>query len=147
TETEKATAQAQLAQIGGLDFFVDAIVGAAFATLLLLTGSTMMQSFRERVREFAVMKTLGFTDAGIAALVLSEAVLLCLGAAILGMLVARIVLPAMSTLAAGTIPGIHLPLITFLVGIGAAVILALISALPAAWRAQRLSIIAALAAH
>ena len=147
TETEKATAQGQLAQIGDLDFFVDAIVGAAFATLLLLTGSTMMQSFRERIREFAVMKTLGFTDGGIAALVLGEAVLLTVGAAILGMLIARAVLPRMSTLAAGTIPGIHLPLITFLAGIGAAVVLALISALPAALRAQRLSIIAALAAH
>ncbi|MGH8205781.1 MAG: ABC transporter permease, partial [Steroidobacteraceae bacterium] len=147
TETEKATAQAQLAQVGDLDFFVDAIVGAAFATLLLLTGSTMMQSFRERIREFAVMKTLGFTDGGIGALVLSEAVVLSVSAAILGMLIARAILPGMSSLAAGTIPGIHLPLVTFLVGIGAAVLVALISALPAALRAQRLSIIAALAAH
>src|SRR6185312_8651359 len=70
TDTERANAQGQLAQIGDLDFFVEAIVAAAFATLLLLTGSTLMQAYRERTHEFAVMKTLGFTDRGIAALVL-----------------------------------------------------------------------------
>ena len=73
TETERANGQAQLAQIGDLDFFVDAIVGAAFFTLLLVTGNTMLQSYRERIRDFAVMKTLGFTDGRLVVLVLCEA--------------------------------------------------------------------------
>lgn len=145
TETEKANAQGQLAQIGGLDFFVEAIVGAAFATLLLLTGSTLMQAFRERTHEFAVMKTLGFTDSGVAALVISEAVLLNVGAALVGLLLAHILLPAVGSLAQGQIPGLHLPWIVFAVGIGVALLLALVSVLPPAWRAQRLSIIDALA--
>jgi len=145
TETERANAQSQLAQIGDLDFFVDAIVGAAFATLLILTGSTMMQSYRERVREFAVLKTVGFTDGGIAGLVLSEALLLSVGAALLGLLTAQALLPAIANAAAGTIPGVHLPLVVFLAGAGAAVVLAVASALPAAWRAKRLSIVEALA--
>ncbi len=145
TETEKASAQGQLAQIGDLDFFVEAIVGAAFATLLLLTGSTLMQSYRERIHEFAVMKTLGFTDAGVAALVLSESGVLGVGAAALGLLAAHLLLPAVGRLAAGQIPGLHLPWIVFAIGIGIAVLLALASALPAAWRVRQLSIIDALA--
>jgi putative ABC transport system permease protein len=145
TETEKANAQGQLAQLGNLDFFVEAIVAAAFATLMLLTGSTQMQAFRERVHEFAVMKTLGFTDAGITALVVSEALMLCVGAAVLGLLCARGLLPGLSSLARGQLPGVHLPWIVFLIGIGVSVLLALVSVLPAAWRAQRLTIIAALA--
>lgn len=146
TETERANAQGQLAQLGDLDFFVEAIVAAAFATLLLLTGSTLMQAYRERVREFAVMKTLGFTDGGIAALVLSEAILLTVGAAVLGLLIAHALLPALGALMARVgAPGLRLPWIVFAVGIGFAALLALVSALPAAWRAQRLSIVDALA--
>ncbi|MGH8151030.1 MAG: ABC transporter permease [Steroidobacteraceae bacterium] len=148
TQTERANSQGQLAQIGGLDFFVEAIVGAAFAALLLLTGSTLMQSYRERVHEFAVMKTLGFTDGGVSGLVLSEAILLSVGAAVLGLLIAHTALPALgSVLSRYGMPGLELPWIVFAVGVGIAVLLALVSALPPAWRARRLSIIDALAAR
>lgn len=148
TETERSDAQGQLAQIGDLDFFVEAIVAAAFATLLLLVGSTLMQAYRERIHEFAVMKTLGFTDRGISMLVLSEALLLTLGSAVLGLLVAHVMLSglaALMTRAAGAAPALGLHWIVFAIGVGFALLLALASALPAAWRAQRLSIIDALA--
>lgn len=146
TETERADDQGRLAQLGDLDFFVDAIVAAAFATLLLLTGTALMQAYRERIREFAVMKTLGFTDAGISALVLSEAILLTVGAAVLGLIAAHALLPVLGafTARAGG-PELRLSGIVFGAGIGFAVALALVSALPAAWRAKRLSIIEALA--
>jgi len=143
TQTERANAQSQLAQIGDLDFFVDAIVGAAFATLLILTGSTMMQSYRERVREFAVLKTVGFTDGGIAGLVLSEALLLCLAGALAGLVLSQVMLRGLARMTAGVIP-VHLPRVVFLAGAAAAVVLALACALPAAWRAKRLSIVEAL---
>jgi putative ABC transport system permease protein len=148
TETERASAQGQLAQIGDLDFFVEAIVAAAFAALLLLTGSTLMQAYRERIHEFAVMKTLGFTDAGVCLLVVSEAVLLTVGSGVLGLLLAHAMLPALAALMArarGLAPGLHLPWSVFAIGVGFALLLALVSVLPAAWRVQRLSIIDALA--
>ncbi len=148
TETERANAQGQLSQIGDLDFFVEAIVAAAFATLLLLVGSTLMQAYRERIHEFAVMKTLGFTDRGISMLVLSEALLLTLGSAVLGLLVAHAMLSALAALmmrAIGLAPVLRLHWIVFAIGVGFALLLALASALPAAWRAQRLSIVDALA--
>ena len=146
TETERSNAQGQLAQFGDLDFFVEAIVGASFATLLLLTGTTLMQAYRERIREFAVMKTIGYTDRGISALVLSEAILLTLGSALLGLLIARTALPIIgSALSRYGLPGLELPRIVLLIGIAFAVLLALISAVPAAMRAERLSIVDALA--
>jgi putative ABC transport system permease protein len=148
TETERANAQGQLSQIGDLDFFVEAIVAAAFATLLLLVGTTLMQAYRERVHEFAVMKTLGFTDRAISTLVLSEALLLTLGSAVLGLLVAHAMLSALAAVmmrAVGAAPVLRLHWIVFAIGVGFALLLALASALPAAWRAQRLSIANALA--
>ncbi len=39
----------------------------------VLTGNTMMQSVRERIPEFAVLKTLGFSDRSVLMLVLAEA--------------------------------------------------------------------------
>ncbi len=146
TQTERADDQSRLAQLGDLNFFVKAIVAAAFATLLLLTGTTLMQAYRERIHEFAVMKTLGFTDRGLAALVLSEAILLTVVAAVLGLASAHALLPVLGTLMAQVGgPGLTMPWIVFAIGIGFAVLLALVSALPAAWRAQRLSIVDALA--
>jgi putative ABC transport system permease protein len=145
TQTEKANAQSQLAQLGDLDFFVDAIVAAAFATLLLLTGSTLMQSYRERISEIGVMKTLGFTDGGTAGLLLIEAILQCVGAAALGLLVANGLLGALGALTAGQLPSVRVSPIVFVSGIAAAIVLALVAALPPAWHARQLSIVAALA--
>jgi putative ABC transport system permease protein len=146
TGTERASAQAQLAQIGDLDFFITAIVGAAFFTLLLITATTMLQSYRERIRDFAVMKTLGFTDGGLAALVLSEALILSGVAASIGLLGAGALLQVVGSAGAGIgFAGIHLPWTVFVAGLGAAVTLALVSTLPAAWRAKKLSIVEALA--
>lgn len=144
TQTERAFAQAAIAQIGNLDFFIDAILIAAFLSLLLLTATTLMQSYRERTAEFAVMKTLGFTDAGVAALVLSEAILLSVVAAVLGLLIAQGSLHALHSLA-GQLPALNVPRIVFLAGIAGAVAFALVSALPPAWSARRLSIVDALA--
>jgi putative ABC transport system permease protein len=146
TETERANGQGALAQLGDLDFFVESIVAAAFATLLLLTGTTLMQAYRERIHEFAVLKTIGFTDRSICAMVLGEAVLLTGGAAVLGLLIARALLPALGHVMARVgAPGLTFPGIVFVAGVGFALLLALASALPAAWRAQRLSIVDALA--
>jgi putative ABC transport system permease protein len=147
TDTERGYAQTSLAELGDLEFFVDAIVGSAFAMLLLLTGSNMMQSFRERVAEFAVLKSIGFSDGTLATLVLCEAVLVCTGAAVTGLLLACLLLQAIGGMSGGDIPAISLPGAVFLYGVSAAVTIALASTLPAAWRTKRLSIVDALAVH
>jgi putative ABC transport system permease protein len=147
TDTERGYTQASLAEIGDLEFFVDAIVGAAFATLLLLTGSNMMQSFRERVAELAVLKSMGFSDGTLATLVLCEAVVLCGGAAVTGLLVASVLLQQMGSASGGDIPSIRLPWPVILYGVTAAATIAIASTLPAAWRTKRLSVVDALAAH
>jgi putative ABC transport system permease protein len=145
TDTERGYAHDALSQIGDLGFFVDTIIGAAFATLLLLIGSNMMQSFRERIPEFAVMKTIGFRDGTLAGLVMCEAVLLCTGAAAIGLLMVSALLAEVGRATAGNIPSVNLPWAIGLYGIVTAAAIALSSALPAAWHTKRLSIVAALA--
>jgi putative ABC transport system permease protein len=141
TVTEKENAQSFLKQIGDINFIVDAIVGAVLFTLLFLTGNMMMQSVRERIPEFAVLKTLGFSDIGVLALVLGESLLLCLSAAIVGLAAAMAAFPALKDV----VGVVNLPRIVIAIGLALAALLAIASGLPPAWRAKRLSIVDALA--
>ena len=143
TQNEKDWIRAQIAQIGDIQFFVNAIIGAVLFTLLFLTGNTMMQSVRERVPELAVLKTYGYGNAAVTALVVAEAMALCIVAALVGLAIAAFAFPSVfRALGAGGVP---LPTSVVVVGLGIALLVALLSALPPVWRAQRLSIVDALA--
>jgi len=145
TQNEKEFFQTLMRQIGDIGFLVNAIVGAVFFTLLFLTANTMAQSVRERIPELAVLKTLGFTDAGVQWMVLAEALLLSIVAALLGLALAELVLPAVSSsLASQGIGAMHVPRPVFAAGLCLAVLLALVSGLPPAARARRLQIATAL---
>lgn len=145
TQNEKDYFQSVMRQIGDIGFLVNAIVGAVFFTLLFLTANTMAQSVRERLGELAVLKTLGFTDSTVQWLVLTEALLLSVIAALAGLGLAQLVLPAVSsTLASQGIGPMHVALPVFAAGLGIAVLVALVSGLPPAARARRLQIAAAL---
>jgi putative ABC transport system permease protein len=109
---------------------------------LFLTGNTMMQSVRERTPELAILKTVGFSDRSVTALVLLESVLLCVFAASLGLVAAAAVFPVTAALG---IAGAALPLKVAAAGLAISAILAIASGLPPAWRAQRLVIVDALA--
>jgi putative ABC transport system permease protein len=140
TQTEKENMQSFMKQIGDINFIVSSIIGAVFFTLLFLTGNTMMQSVRERIPELAVLKTIGFSDTGVAALVIAEGVLLCLVAAGLGLFGATLVFPMMKS-----VLGIKgLPIDVVILGLGIAIALACITALAPALQARRLSIVDAL---
>ena len=110
-------------------------------TLLFLTANTMMQSMRERIPEFAVLKTLGFADGAIGALVLVESRLASAAFTALELLMLALAIPWVGT-ALGTRA---LPPGVILGGAAIAVALAIVSALPPALRAQRLNIVDALA--
>ena len=88
TSTEAEYNRQFFEQVGDIELMMTGILGAVFFTILLLTGNTMAQGLRERVPELAVLKTVGFTDAAVAWLMLGEALLLCGLGAILGVLAA-----------------------------------------------------------
>jgi putative ABC transport system permease protein len=142
TQDEKAYVQGQLRQLGDVSLMANAIVAAVLFTLLFLTGNTMMQSVRERTPELGILKTVGFSDRSVTVLVLIESVLLCVLAASLGLAAAAAVFPVTAALGIG---GTGLPLKVVAAGLAMAVVLALASGLPPAWRAQRLVIVEALA--
>jgi putative ABC transport system permease protein len=143
TQSEKDWLRAQIAQIGDIGFFVNAIIAAVMFALLFVTGNTMVQSVRERIPELAVLKTYGFSNTAVMSLVLAESVVLCSVAAALGIGLAAVISPPIyREIGAG---GLNLPVSVVAMGIGLAVAFAIVSASLPALRAQRLSIVDALA--
>ncbi|HZP34984.1 MAG TPA: ABC transporter permease [Methylomirabilota bacterium] len=147
TQPEKEFAIGFAKQIGDIGALVTRILIAVFFTILILTGNTMAQSIRERIPELAILKTLGYSDGKVTALVLAEAMLmLALGGAI-GMGAAVASMPALNASTGGRFPPLFVGLETWLLAAALAAIVALVIGLPPALRANRLKIVDALAGH
>jgi len=95
TDTEKAFNRAFAAQLGNIALIVVLVVGAAFATILMIVGNTMVMTVRERTREIGVLKALGFPRGRVLRLVLGESVLLALLGGLVGMALAVLAIWAM----------------------------------------------------
>ncbi|MGO8856927.1 MAG: ABC transporter permease [Steroidobacteraceae bacterium] len=147
TESEQAFTAAFAGQFGDIGLIVGAIIGAVFFTLVLLTGNTMAQAVRERVPELAILKTLGFTNRGVLALVLAESVLLLVLGGVVGLALAGVVVNALRTSlpAMGpTSPMVPVGAASWVQGLCLMVVVGLIvGALPAV-RGMRLKIVDAL---
>ena len=87
TTTEKGFVEGFAKQVGDIGAIMVAILVAVLFTMLLVAANTMAQSVRERTSEVGVLKTLGFSNGSILAMVLGESVLIALlgGAAGLGL--------------------------------------------------------------
>jgi putative ABC transport system permease protein len=90
TDTEKALNRAFVAQFGNIKLIIVLVVGAAFVTILMIVGNTLMMSVRERTREIGVLKSLGFPPSRILRLVLGEAILLALVGGLSGLWLAAL---------------------------------------------------------
>ena len=140
TQSEQEFQLGFLKQLGDIGFIVNAISGAVFFTILILTGYTMSQAVRERVPELAVLKCLGFTDRTVLGLVLAESFLLCFLGALAGLLLASAV--------TGALPPeypIRADGRVWLFALASTALLATAVGLPPAWHAMRIRIVDALA--
>jgi putative ABC transport system permease protein len=147
TQPEKEFAIGFAKQIGDIGALVTRILAAVFFTILLLTGNTMAQAIRERIPELAILKTVGFSDGKVTALVMAEALLLLLLGAGMGMAVAVALLPVLNGSTGGRFPPLFVSPTTWIAAGAIAGILALVIGLPPALRANRLRIVDALAGH
>jgi putative ABC transport system permease protein len=143
TQSELDFFGAQVERVGNIGFIVNSIIGAVLFALLFVTGNTMMQSIRERVPEFAVLKTYGFSNLAVNLLVFAESALLCVTAAVVGLSVAAVLFPTMFEMM-GVAP-IPMETSTLVGGVGVAFALAAVSSWLPTWRAQRLNVVDALA--
>ena len=142
TSTENAFVRAIAEQIGDVGAIVIAILGPVLFTLLLVCGNTMAQAVRERTNELAVLKTLGFTDGRVLALVLTESFVLPVVAGAVGLTVWLLIARANPT--GGTVPMSPLSPSEMALGALIALLVGLTAAVVPAWHVQRLTIVDAL---
>lgn len=140
TQTEKEFQLNFVRQIGNLSLILNAILGAVFFTILMLTGNTMSQAVRERIPELAVLKTLGFTNRMVLLLVIAESLLICVIGGLLGMGLATLVMQGLAH-APVQFPPITADARVWQVAFASMFGVGLVVGLPPALKAMRLSIV------
>lgn len=110
---------------------------AGMFMVLFLTANGIAQAVRERFAEFATLKTIGFSDAGVIALVFAEAAVPCLLGAGLGIGLAAVISNVLPTfLPPGQ--GLPIPIMTAMVFVWAAIAASVVALASAALPALRL---------
>jgi putative ABC transport system permease protein len=143
TETEKAFQTGFVTMWGNVGFLMRAIGTAVFFAILLIAANTMMMSARERVGEVAVLKTLGFQNGTLLALVLAESVTIALVGGTIGLGITTSLFTG-STPLDSFLPGFRVTSSTLMFGFLAALGLGVVSGAVPAFQAARLSVVQAL---
>lgn len=144
TSSEKDFAKSFAKQFGDIGLITTLILGAVFFTMLLVAGNTMAQSFRERIPELAILKTLGFSDVAVMLMVLSEAIVIALIGGLIGLLLAKFFISGAATSMAATLPGLSLSPAMMLLGVGLMLLFGLLTGIIPALQGLRLNIVTAL---
>jgi putative ABC transport system permease protein len=145
TSTEAAFTESFMKQFGNISLIVRLILSAVFFTILLVAGNTMAQSVRERLSELAVLKTLGFENGSVMAIVLAESILVMMFGGLIGLGLAAFVVRGAAKQTAAFLPGLALTSEAVLGGILIMILAGAIAGIFPAIRAMRLTIVEALA--
>jgi putative ABC transport system permease protein len=142
TETEKGFQLSFVAQLGNVKLFIMSICGAVVFAILLVSANTMAMTIRERTREVAVLKTLGFTKATILSLYITEAVTISLLGGFLGATGATLLMILASKMPNGTFfTGFKVNTPTYLVALAVAALVGLVSAVFPSYQASQRNIV------
>jgi putative ABC transport system permease protein len=144
TETERAFQAGFVSMYGNMPFLIGVIGLAVVFAILLVAANTMMMATRERIPEFAVLKTLGFADGTLFRMVLAEAAIITLGGGTLGAVLAKFVIEGTKFNAVGFLPPMMVSWATVGTGIAIAVLMGATSGIIPALQASRLRIVDAL---
>jgi putative ABC transport system permease protein len=144
SESEQAFRLDFIATLGNVKAFILSICGAVVFTMLLVCANTMAMSIRERTREVAVLRTLGFTRERIFQLLLSEALAIALIGGALGVAFATLLIGALSRPGIGVPVSMHMTIATAAVVMLVAALVGLTSAVIPSYRASHLHIVDAL---
>jgi putative ABC transport system permease protein len=145
--SEKAQEQNGATYRFNIPLVTQGVSAAGLFMILFLIANAIAQSVRERVAEFAVLKTLGFSDAGVMALVFAEAAIPCLLGALAGFAVAKALASKIAGLGALQKMAVAPPTLSLGVlatGLVFAALVAFASAAIPAWRIRQLDIATAL---
>ncbi len=142
TETEEAFALSFVAMASSIVAGLKIISIMVIGIILLVLANTMAMTARERISEYAVMKTLGFRAVHIFGLIFGESILIAvLGGIGGGVLAYSVVLPLMKKGLSNFFPSVPVELSTFLWAGTAALVVGFLAAIFPTLKALRTSIV------
>ena len=144
TEAEGQFARNIFSSLASIFTLATALSVIVVAVVTLVAANTSAMSIRERGREFAVMRAIGFNRRTVLIYLVSEASLIAIAGGLLGALATWLVLGGV----APSLPGVNTPLpmskTIIPIGIGLAWMVGLMSAFVPAWVATRRTIVTGL---
>ena len=141
SESEQAFKLDFIATLGNVKAFILSICGAVVFTTLLVCANTMAMSIRERTREVALLRTLGFTRGTILRLLLGESIAVALMGGIAGVLISTVVMIFIARPGIGLPVSMHMTTSTGVVVMVVAAFVGVVSALFPSYRASHLGIV------
>ena len=143
TATEKAFVSEWGKQVGDIGAIMIAISAVVMGFILFVAGNAMAQSVRERISELGVLKTLGFSDGRVLALVLVESCTMAIVGGGVGLALAWLII-AQGDPTGGFLPIFHFPTRDVVFGVVLVALLGAGTGLIPALQARRLKIVDAL---
>jgi putative ABC transport system permease protein len=143
TDSEKNFVAGFAKQVGNIGLITQLIATAAIFMILIVTANTMAQSIRERTGELGVLKTLGFSDGRMLAMVLMESCLIALVGGVAGLAVSWVLI-GLGDPTGGFLPMFYFPVRDLVAGFALVLLLGLAAGGLPAWQAGRLKIVDAL---
>jgi len=143
TDTEQAFAASFAKQMGNISFLIMSIGAVVFFTLLLVAGNTMATAVRERIRELAVLKAVGFSDTFVLLLVVFESVVVAAIGGGVGLVLAKL-LTLNGDPTGGMLPFFYLPAAAMALGAVLALAVGFAAGIVPAYSAGRLKVVDAL---
>ena len=142
TETERAFAQGFLSSTGAIMTAMDVMSWAIVGIIMLVLGNTMIMAARERTREYAVLKTLGFSGKHLSGLIFGESLLIsCIGGGIGLLITFPLVAAFEQVIPKGFLPVFQIEPITIVLSIMAALIIGVVAAIFPVHRALNTKIV------
>jgi putative ABC transport system permease protein len=129
TETERAFTQGFISASGAIITAMNVMSWAIVGIILLVLGNTMIMAARERTREYAVFKTLGFSAFHLIGLIFGESMFIsCLGGGIGLLLTFPIVSGFEKVIPKGFMPIFELEPITIVFAVSSALLIGIVAA-------------------
>jgi putative ABC transport system permease protein len=142
TETEAAFQQGFIQGTGLIIQLLNFLSFVIIGIIMLVLGNTMIMSARERTKEYAVLKTLGFSAGHLTALIAGESLIISIIGATLGLLLSYPVVDLFSLMVPKSwFPIFYIEPETIVLGATAALVVAIAAALFPIQRALRTSIV------
>jgi putative ABC transport system permease protein len=141
TETEKEFQMSFIQMSGAIILGLRIISYLIIGVILLVLANTMAMTARERVSEYAFLRTLGFRQHHLVGLILGESMVIAVIGGVLGMVLLFFVSQVVGAALSIFFPGFTADLLTYSMCIGFAALVGIISAIFPIQRALRIRIV------